>query len=343
MTMQDSRIARLVNGRGILVTGGAGYIGSHMLLALLDNGERPVVIDDLSTGHRNAVPDGVPFYRANYGDAVAVAEILRNHSIDTIIHFAGSISVAESVGDPGRYYLNNTVHSHALIGEAVRAGVQHFIFSSTSAVYGEPQTIPVKEENPQLPINPYGSSKLAVEWMLRDQAASSDLRYCALRYFNVAGADPAGRSGQCTLDAYHLIHVAVQAALGLRRGMDVYGSDYPTTDGSCVRDYVHVTDLAQAHLDALLYLRSGGESLTCNVGYGRGYSVLEVVDVVKRVSGVDFEVRIRGRRPGDPAILVASNAKAKTLLHWESRHNDLAEIVQHALSWQRRLKLGIPA
>ncbi len=299
--MQDFRTTRLMNGSSVLVTGGAGYIGSHAVLALLDAGERAVVIDDLSTGLRAAVPKGVPFYRASCGDAAMVAKILQDHAVDTIMHFAGSISVAESVRDPGKYYLNNTVNTHALISQAERAGVSHFIFSSTAAVYGEPRTIPIEEENATLPINPYGRSKLASEWMLRDAAASTPLRYCALRYFNVAGADPEGRSGQSTREAIHLIQVAVQAALGRRQGMDVFGSDYPTADGSCIRDYVHVTDLAQAHVDALTYLRSGGTSLTCNVGYGRGYSVLDVIDVVKRVCRVDFDVRTRERRPGDPA------------------------------------------
>ncbi|MEH2557407.1 UDP-glucose 4-epimerase [Bradyrhizobium algeriense] len=343
MTMQDFRATRLMNGSSVLVTGGAGYIGSHAVLALLDAGERAVVIDDLSTGLQAAVPEGVPFYRASCGDTAMVAKILQNHAVDTIMHFAGSISVAESVRDPGKYYLNNTVNTHALISQAERAGVLHFIFSSTAAVYGEPRTIPIEEENATLPINPYGRSKLAIEWMLRDAAASTSLRYCALRYFNVAGADPAGRSGQSTREAFHLIHVAVQAALGRRQGMDVFGSDYPTSDGSCIRDYVHVTDLAQAHVDALTYLRSGGESLTCNVGYGRGYSVLDVIDVVKRVCRVDFDVRTRERRPGDPAILVASNAKAKSILRWRSCHDHLEQIVQHALSWERQLKFGVPA
>jgi UDP-glucose 4-epimerase len=323
--------------RQILVTGGAGYIGSHMVLALRDAGERPVVLDNLSTGTRPAVPEGVPFYRGDCGDASLVGSILKDHAIDTIIHFAASIVVSESVTEPLAYYENNTVKSRALIDQAVRAGVANFIFSSTAAVYGDPQSTPVREDSVTSPINPYGRSKLMIEWMLADTARVKPLKYYALRYFNVAGADPAGRSGQSTPQATHLIKVAVQAALGQRDGMDVFGTDYPTPDGSCIRDYVHVSDLAQAHLDALTYLRNGGESAISNIGYGNGFSVLEVIEAVKQVSGVNFEVRLKPRRDGDPAVLVASNERAKALLGWTPRHADLRRIIADALAWEEQL------
>jgi UDP-glucose 4-epimerase len=323
--------------RKILVTGGAGYIGSHMVLSLLDAGEAPVVLDNLSTGSRSCVPNGVPFYRGDCGDAQIVESILKEHAIDAIVHFAASIVVSDSVSEPLAYYENNTVKSRALIDTAVRCGVSKFIFSSTAAVYGNPPCVPIREDSLTAPINPYGRSKLMTEWILSDAANASRLRFCALRYFNVAGADPDGRSGQSFAKATHLIKVAVQAALGLRDGMDVYGADYPTADGSCVRDYVHVSDLAQAHLDALRHLRDGGESAVCNIGYGRGYSVLEVIEAVKAVSGCDFAVRQRKRRPGDPAILVASNERATSLLGWQPRHDDLPLIIDHALRWERSL------
>lgn len=321
----------------ILVTGGAGYIGSHMVLSLLDAGEAPVVLDNLSTGTRSAVPANVPFYKGNCGDSDLVGAIIREQGIDTIVHFAASIIVAESVADPLRYYANNTVNSRALIEAAVHHGVSQFIFSSTAAVYGEPDVIPIREDSPLSPINPYGRSKLAIEWMLADTAKVSPLKYCALRYFNVAGADPAGRSGQSSPVATHLIKIAVQAALGSRTGMDVFGTDYKTDDGSCVRDYVHVSDLAEAHMCALRYLRNGGDNVACNIGYEHGYSVLEVIDVVKQVSGVDFEARLKGRRGGDPATLVAANERAKFLLGWKPRYDDLAEMVRHALAWEKQL------
>lgn len=321
----------------ILVTGGAGYIGSHMVLALLDAGERPVVLDNLSTGTRLAVPVGVPFYQGDCGDAPLVDSILVERSIDTIIHFAASIVVSESVADPLRYYENNTVKSRSLIQSAVRAGVSRFIFSSTAAVYGNPERVPIREDSLTSPINPYGRSKLMIEWMLDDTARISPLKYYALRYFNVAGADPAGRSGQSSTEATHLIKVAVQAATGQRRGMDVFGTDYATPDGSCIRDYVHVSDLAQAHLDALRYLRAGGESAISNIGYGNGYSVLQVIDAVKKVSGIDFDVTFKPRRDGDPAILVAANERARSLLNWTPHHDSLPAIIRDALAWERKL------
>ena len=321
----------------ILVTGGAGYIGSHMALELLDAGEKVVVLDNLSTGFRWAVPDKATLVTGDFGDTDLVTETLARFDIEEIIHFAAKIVVPESVSDPLGYYLNNTAKARGLLECAVDSGVKHFIFSSTAAVYGDPEQNPVTEDERLKPISPYGRSKLMVEWMLEDTAKATPLSYVALRYFNVAGADPQGRSGQSTPNATHLIKVAVQTALGMRKGMDVYGVDYATPDGSCLRDYIHVTDLARAHLDALRHLRGGGDSLVCNVGYQRGYSVLEVIDVVKKVSGVDFPVKIVGRRPGDPAAIVASNERIRTKLGWTPQHDNLEEIVRQALDWERRL------
>lgn len=321
----------------VLVTGGAGYIGSHMVLALLDAGEQPIVLDNLSTGFRWAVPEDVAFYQGDVGDAAIVDRIAAAHDIDAIIHFAAKIVVPDSVADPLGYYFNNTAKARALIESAVRNKVRHFIFSSTAAVYGDVQTNPVTEDDVLNPVSPYGRSKLMTEWILEDTSKAHDLKYVILRYFNVAGADPKGRTGQSTANATHLIKVAAQAALGRRRGMDVFGQDYPTPDGTCVRDYIHVTDLARAHLDALAYLRAGGDSLKANCGYGRGFSVKEVIDVVKKVSGVDFEVRLVGRRPGDPPAIVASNRRATGALKWAPAHDDLDHIVETALSWEKRL------
>ncbi len=320
-----------------LVTGGAGYIGSHMVLSLLDAGEKVVVLDNLSTGFRWAIPAGVELVVGDFGDEDLVTELLARHEIDAIIHFAAKIVVPESVAQPLSYYLNNTAKARTLIDCAVDMGVKNFIFSSTAAVYGEPQQNPVTETETLKPMSPYGRSKLMVEWMLEDTAKAHGLRYVVLRYFNVAGADPKGRTGQSTPEATHLIKVAVQTALGQRNGMEVFGTDYPTPDGSCLRDYIQVSDLAQAHMDALNYLRAGGDSLTCNCGYQRGYSVLEVVDVVKKVAGVDFQVKISGRRPGDPAAIVAANSRIKSTLNWQPKHDDLEQIVQQALDWERRL------
>lgn len=322
----------------VLVTGGAGYIGGHMVLALLDAGEKVVVLDNLSTGFRWAVPPEAVFVEGDFGDSALVAEIIAAHGVDAVAHFAAKIVVPDSVSDPLGYYLNNTAKARALIETVVTAGVTRFIFSSTAAVYGEPETSPVFESSPLCPINPYGRSKLMVEWMLADTVKAHDLRAVVLRYFNVAGADPQGRFGQSGSNATHLIKIAVQAALGYRKGMDVYGTDYPTPDGSCVRDYIQVSDLIAAHMLALQHLRDGGESLTCNCGYGRGLSVLEIVDVVKRVSGIDFPVRIDGRRTGDPAALVAGAENIKTVLGWAPRFaDDVQAIVTQALDWERRL------
>ncbi|GAC1334259.1 MAG: UDP-glucose 4-epimerase GalE [Beijerinckiaceae bacterium] len=321
----------------ILVTGGAGYIGSHTVLELLEAGEKVVILDNLSTGFRSAVPDGVPLILGDFGDEDLVTELLAGHDIEAVIHFAAKIVVPDSVADPLGYYLNNTAMARTLLACAVDCGVKHFIFSSTAAVYGEPAVSPVTENEALKPMSPYGRSKLMVEWMLADTSAAHDLHYVVLRYFNVAGADPKGRVGQSTPNATHLIKVAVQAALGRRAGMEVFGTDYPTPDGSCLRDYIQVTDLARAHVDALRHLRSGGGNLTCNVGYARGYSVLDVIAVVKQVSRVDFPVRLSGRRAGDPAAIVAANDRIRAELGWTPKHDDLNEIVRQALDWERRL------
>ncbi|HEX3181136.1 MAG TPA: UDP-glucose 4-epimerase GalE [Beijerinckiaceae bacterium] len=321
----------------ILVTGGAGYIGSHTVLELIAAGEKVVVLDNLSTGFRSAVPDDVPLIVGDFGDEDLVTELLAKHDVEAIIHFAAKIVVPDSLADPLGYYLNNTAMARTLLACAVDCGVKHFIFSSTAAVYGEPVQVPVSESETLKPMSPYGRSKLMVEWMLEDTAKAHNLSYVVLRYFNVAGADPQGRIGQSTRNATHLIKVAVQTALGRRAGMEVFGTDYPTPDGSCLRDYIQVTDLARAHVDALNYLRAGGGNLTCNVGYARGYSVLDVIDVVKKVSGVDFPVRRSGRRPGDPAAIVAANDRIRAELGWTPQHDNLSEIVRQALDWERRL------
>ena len=321
----------------VLVTGGAGYIGSHMVLELADAGQDVVVLDDLSTGFRWAVPAGVTLAVGDMGDEAFVARLISEHGIDAIAHFAAKIVVPDSVSDPLGYYLNNTVKARALIETAVRGGVKHVIFSSTAAVYGEHKSSPVAEDVTLDPINPYGRSNMMTEWILEDAARPHGLTYVALRYFNVAGADPHERSGQSTPNATHLIKVAVQAALGQRSHLSVFGTDYPTPDGTCVRDYIQVTDLARAHLIALRYLREGGRSLTLNCGYGRGYSVREVIDVVKRVSGVDFEVRLAGRRAGDPASLVAKADRIRAELGWTPQFDNLEGIVGQALRWERSL------
>jgi UDP-glucose 4-epimerase len=322
----------------VLVTGGAGYIGSHMVLALLDAGhDEIVVLDDLSTGFDWAVPEGVKLVVGDIADQALVTQTILQHRIDALAHFAAKIVVPDSVSDPLGYYLANTVKTRSLIEASVRAGVRHVIFSSTAAVYGEPEVVPVPEDLPLSPINPYGRSKLMSEWMIADAAAAHGFSYVILRYFNVAGADPKGRSGQSTPNATHLIKVATQAALGQRERLDVYGTDYPTPDGSCLRDYIQVSDLAEAHRVALDHLRSGGESLTLNCGYGRGYSVLEVIDVVKRISGRDFDVRICPRRPGDPARIVAEAGLIRARLGWTPAHDDLDAIVAQALAWEDRL------
>jgi UDP-glucose 4-epimerase len=321
----------------VLVTGGAGYIGSHMVLALLDANEEVVVLDNLSTGFDWALPPEAKLVVGDMGDQDLVLDTLRRHHVEAIAHFAAKIVVPESVADPLGYYLNNTVKSRALIEAAVRGGVEHFIFSSTAAVYGDVDTKPVGEDRPLNPVSPYGRSKLMTEWMLADAAAAHGLRYVILRYFNVAGADPHGRSGQSTANATHLIKVAAQTALGQRKHIEIYGNDYPTPDGSCLRDYIQVSDLAAAHLDALTHLRRGGESLTLNCGYGTGYSVFEVIEVVKRVSGINFDVRLSPRRAGDPAAIVAKADRIRERLGWQPRYDDLTTIVDQALRWEKAL------
>lgn len=321
----------------VLVTGGAGYIGSHMVLGLLDAGESVVVIDNLSTGFRWAVPAAAKLIVGDAGDGDLVRSVIRHHGIDAIIHFAGSIVVPDSVADPLAYYHNNTVKSRALIEAAVATGVKQFIFSSTAAVYGNPRENPVTETAALNPVSPYGWSKLMTEVMLRDTAAAHDLRYVALRYFNVAGADPQGRSGQSSQRATHLIKIAGEAALGKRPHMEIYGTDYPTPDGTCIRDYIHVTDLIAAHTAALAYLRGGGQSDVFNCGYTRGFSVLEVVEAVNRAANLKIDARLSPRRAGDPAELIAASAKVRETLGWSPRHDDLDGIVAAALNWERGL------
>ncbi|MFL4980077.1 MAG: UDP-glucose 4-epimerase GalE [Xanthobacteraceae bacterium] len=322
----------------VLVTGGAGYIGSHMVHELVDRGEQVVVVDNFSTGFRWAVPPDVPLVEAETGDGDLMRSVMERHGVDAIIHFAASVVVPESVSQPLDYYRNNTANSRTLIAAAAAAGVRRFIFSSTAAVYGNPAQVPVPEDAPPAPMSPYGSSKLMTEIMLRDAGEAHDLRYVILRYFNVAGADPMLRTGQSTRGATHLIKVAVETALGVRPRIEVYGTDYPTPDGTCIRDYIHVTDLTRAHLDALRYLRADGASVTLNCGYGHGFSVLDVIETVKKVSGVDFSVQLGPRRPGDPARIVAACERARSLLGWQPQLDDLATIVGHALAWERKLR-----
>ncbi|SCZ12227.1 UDP-glucose 4-epimerase GalE [Microvirga guangxiensis] len=322
----------------VLVTGGAGYIGSHMVLALVDAGRDVVVLDNLSTGFPWMVHPKAQFVKGDIGDEGLVSEIIRDYCLDAIVHFAGSIVVPDSVTDPLGYYYNNTVKSRALISAAVKNNISNFIFSSTAAVYGDAKESPIVETAMLNPVSPYGTSKLMTELMLRDTAAAHQMRYVALRYFNVAGADPQCRSGQSSQRATHLIKVATQAALGGRNGIDVFGTDYPTPDGTCLRDYIHVSDLANAHMLALDYLRYGGESTVMNCGYGMGYSVLEVIEAVKRVSGVDFETRLSDRRAGDPATLIAAADRIRNTLGWEPTLDDLETIITHALAWEASLK-----
>ena len=321
----------------VLVTGGAGYIGSHMAHELVDAGEQVIVPDDMSAGFWWAVPQQAKLVQGDMGDQALVERVIAENGIDAIAHFAAKIVVPESVSDPLGYYLNNTVKARALIESAVKTGVKHFIFSSTAAVYGEPAQTPIPEDLPLAPINPYGRSKMMTEHILKDTGAAHPLSYVILRYFNVAGADPKGRTGQSSANATHLIKVAAQAALGKRAGMEVFGTDFNTPDGSGIRDYVHVTDLVRAHVAALKHLRGGGESLVCNCGYGKGFSVLEVIEVMKKISGVNFPVKLSGRRAGDPATLTAKSDLIRAKLSWKPEFDDLPVIVEQALRWEEKL------
>jgi UDP-glucose 4-epimerase len=321
----------------VLITGGAGYIGSHMALNLCDSGQEVVVLDNLTTGFDWAVDHRAKLVEGQASDMALVGDLISTNHISEIVHFAGSIVVPESVADPLKYYGNNTATSRNLIEAAVKGGVKHFVFSSTAAVYGMTGLDPVPEETPPAPMSPYGRSKLMTEWMLADVAAAHPIKYGVLRYFNVAGADPKKRSGQSTPFATHLIKVAAQTALGQRQKMDIFGTDYPTPDGTCVRDYIHVTDLIEAHALLLDHLRGGGDSTTLNCAYGQGYSVRQVIDTVKSVSGVDFRVDEGPRRAGDPASITATGEKVRSLLGWVPQHDSLNEMVSSALDWEKYL------
>lgn len=321
----------------VLVTGGAGYIGSHAVLDLLDRGEDVVVIDDLSTGFERAIPEGVVFVRGDIGDADLIARLVRENSVDAVMHFAAKAVVPDSMAQPLTYYETNTVKTGVLVKTALEAGVGIFILSSTAAVYGDVGEAPVAEDTPLKPVSPYGRSKLAAEWIVEDVGRAHGLAYANLRYFNVAGADPAGRSGQSTAAATHLIKAAAQAALAKRGALEIYGTDYPTRDGTGVRDYIQVSDLTAAHIAALDHLRAGKPSLTLNIGYGRGYSVREVIDAVGQVVGQPIPVRESGRRAGDPASVVAEVARLRETLDWRPKYDDLETIAAQALAWERKL------
>ena len=320
----------------ILVTGGAGYIGSHVVLQLRERGERVVVLDDLSRGFRQAVLD-TPLVTGQAGDTATVSALLRDYQVDTVMHFAAFTIVPESVRDPLKYYRNNTCATIALLECCAAAGVRHFVFSSTAAVYGIPESGVAAEDTPTAPINPYGTSKLMSEWVLASVAQASALRYATLRYFNVAGSDSAGRIGQATPNATLLVKVACEVAVGKRPELEIFGTDYPTPDGTGVRDYIHVEDLASAHLAALAWLRGGGDSITLNIGYGHGYSVREVLASVERVTGRKLKVRESPRRPGDPPSLIASADRIRSQLNWQPRLDDLDTIVRSAWNWEQRL------
>jgi len=321
----------------VLVTGGAGYIGSHMVHALVEARESVVVIDNLSTGFSNFLPEGVPFFIGDAGDENLVEGVITQHGVESIIHFAGSVVVPDSIRDPLGYYRNNTMTTRSLLNAAVKSGVKRFIFSSTAAVYGNPEQVPVPENAPTRPMSPYGSSKLMTEIMLHDAASAHDMSYVVLRYFNVAGADPFGRVGLATVGATHLLKIAVEAATGQRAKVELFGTDYPTRDGSCIRDFIHVSDLARAHRAALSYLRGGGSSVTLNCGYGRGYSVLETLEAVRRVSSSNFAVQYAPRRPGDIMTMVADTSRIRSTLDWKPRYDDLDTIAAHALIWEEKL------
>ena len=324
----------------ILITGGCGYIGSHVVRQLSEAGRRVVVFDNLSTGFRDALMHGEELVVGDLADTAALDALFAGHRFTTVLHFAAAIVAPESVTNPLKFYGNNTRNTLNLLQACVTHRIGRFIFSSTAAVYGLPESGVAAENSPTLPINPYGTSKLMSEWMLRDTAAAHGLRYVALRYFNVAGADPQARMGQRTPEATHLIKVACQTALGQRDAMSIFGTDYPTPDGTGIRDYIHIEDLTRAHLDALAYLDRGGDSNTLNVGYGRGSSVREVIGMVKKISGVDFTVVEAARRPGDPASLVAQAGHIREILGWQPRYDDLRTIVEDAWRWERKLAKG---
>ena len=335
MAMDEGAMA-VMNGT-VLVTGGAGYIGSHAVFALRDNGWNVVVLDDLSTGRAESLPEDVLLIKGDVSDIDCVDQVLCDHEVVGVMHFAGSIVVPESVANPLKYYKNNTAASRTLIERCVQAGIKAFVFSSTASVYGAPETLPVNEETTPAPDSPYGTSKLMTEWMLRDTAASNDFRYAALRYFNVAGADPDGRAGQCSENATHLIKVACETVVGKREGMSIFGDDYPTPDGTCVRDYIHVSDLATAHVLALNYLLKSEQNLVANCGYGHGYSVREVLAAVEELVGEPLSVQIAPRRAGDVSAVVADTSLVHERLDWQPRYDDLKTIISSALAWERKL------
>lgn len=320
----------------VLVTGGAGYIGSHAILALREAGYPVVVIDNLSTGERRLVPKDVPLVVGNIADQELVSAVISEHKCKAAMHFAGSIIVPESIIDPLKYYANNTATSRDLIACCVREGIEAFIFSSTATVYGNPQCVPLPETAETLPVNPYGTSKLMTEWMLRDVSAATGMHHAILRYFNVAGADPAGRSGQSGPDSSHLIRVACELIVGKRSKMSVFGTDYTTPDGTCIRDYVHVSDLAEAHVLALEHLLRHGENVILNCGYGHGFSVWQVIDVVRKLVGRELAIHMSARRAGDAEILVSDSRKIRETLDWKPRFDDLETIVSTALDWERK-------
>lgn len=321
----------------VLVTGGAGYIGSHTVRALVDAGANVVVIDNLSTGFSQFLPEGVPLFIGDAADENLVEGVIAAHNVSSIIHFAGSVVVPDSLRDPLGYYRNNTMTTRNLLNAAVKCNISRFIFSSTAAVYGNPDQMPVAEETPTRPLSPYGSSKLMTEIMLHDVATAHGMSYVVLRYFNVAGADPQARIGLATVGATHLLKIAVEAATGQRAKIDVFGTDYPTPDGSCIRDFIHVSDLAQAHCAALMYLERGGPSATLNCGYGRGYSVIETIEAVRRASGRNFAVQYAARRPGDIMTMIADTARIRATLDWTPQYDNLDTIARHALAWEEKL------
>lgn len=325
----------------ILITGGAGYIGSHAVLAFQDAGYSVVVVDDLSSGRRDAVPSSASFVEGDVADERLMRNVFEEYHIGSVVHFAGSIIVPESVAEPLKYYRNNTSASLTLIEACVRSGIEHFIFSSTASVYGRVDNEPIAETAIANPINPYGVSKLMIEWMLRDTAAAHNLGYVALRYFNVAGADPKGRAGQSKANATHLIKIACQAVLGRRGHINVYGGDYDTPDGTAIRDYVHVSDLAGAHVDALRYLHAGGSSLVLNCGYGHGYSVTEVLDAIQADTGSKLDIRMAARRPGDNPCTIADNTAIRECFGWQPQYDDLQFIIKTAIDWERRISESV--